>query len=156
LLNDFTGNHDSNNNNNCENDNFKDASGKLFVQSTKTKLLIKRLQYITQNFPNDKILIFSQFTSMLDICEKPLNKFGFSYLRYDGLLKRNERQHVLNEFNNNPNTKILLMSLRCASIGLNLSVANRVIFLDLWWNPAIESQAIDRVHRIGQKKKSVC
>jgi len=139
-----------------ESQSFQDSQGNLFVPSARTKLLIQRLKHITQSFPNDKILIFSQFTSMLDICEKPLEKFGFQYLRYDGALTRKERQNVLHNFNTNPNIKILLVSLRCASIGLNLTVANHVMFLDLWWNPAIESQAIDRVHRIGQKKKSIC
>lgn len=63
------------------------------------------------------------------------------------------RADTVNKFFEDPSYKIMLVSTKCGSLGLNLTIANRVILMDVWWNPALENQAIDRVHRIGQKKK---
>lgn len=100
----------------------------------------------------DKTIIFSQFTTMLDVMERPLQVNGFKFGRYDGSLSLNERTRVLEQFHNDPTMEVLLVSTKCGSLGLNLTVANRVILMDVWWNPALENQAIDRVHRIGQTK----
>lgn len=62
------------------------------------------------------------------------------------------RAEAVRQFFDNPDIKVLLVSTKCGSLGLNLTIANRVIILDVWWNPALENQAIDRVHRIGQEK----
>ncbi|KAI8822237.1 SNF2 family N-terminal domain-containing protein [Fimicolochytrium jonesii] len=102
--------------------------------------------------PAHKIIIFSQFTSMLNIVEKPLKRKGYKFCRYDGSMKNAHREEALERLRSDPETKILLISLKCGSLGLNLTAANRVIMLDMWWNPALEDQAIDRVHRIGQTK----
>ena len=100
----------------------------------------------------DKALVFSQWTSLLDIIEVPLKQRGFRFLRLDGTMSLGTRSAVLQEFESDPTVSILLMSLRATSMGINLTCANHVILLDLWWNPAVEEQAIDRVHRIGQRK----
>src|ERR1043165_7652655 len=65
---------------------------------------------------------------------------------------RSQRERVINDFNNNPNIKVFLISLKCGSMGLNLVVANRCFLMDPWWNPSIEDQAIDRIYRIGQTR----
>ena len=88
----------------------------------------------------------------LDLIERPLKDKGFKYLRYDGSMDIKERAQAVNKFFDDPETKLLLVSTKAGSLGLNLTVANRVILLDVWWNPALENQAIDRVHRIGQEK----
>ncbi|KAG1460998.1 hypothetical protein G6F56_005821 [Rhizopus delemar] len=100
----------------------------------------------------DKTIVFSQFTSMLTLLENPLQRKGIAYLRYDGSMDVRHRAQAVNKFYSDPNIKVLLVSTKCGSLGLNLTCANRVILLDVWWNPAVENQAIDRVHRIGQKK----
>lgn len=89
---------------------------------------------------------------MLALIEFVLQKYGIGYLRYDGGTKYSERKEILDEFKRGHRKKVLLISLKCGALGLNLMAANHVIFIDLWWNPAIEAQAVDRVHRIGQKK----
>ncbi|KAI9280662.1 SNF2 family N-terminal domain-containing protein [Sporodiniella umbellata] len=100
----------------------------------------------------DKTIVFSQFTTMLSLLESPLQRKGIAYLRYDGSMNVRQRAEAVNKFFDDPNIKVLLVSTKCGSLGLNLTCANRVILLDIWWNPAVENQAIDRVHRIGQKK----
>ena len=122
------------------------------VASSKMYLLMKRLQYIHDKDPHSKILVFSQFTSFLDLCELSLKQNKLRFERYDGQLNYNQRKNALKIFSEDNNIQILLISLKCASLGLNLTMANRVIFCDSWWNPAIENQAIDRCHRIGQTK----
>eukprot|EP01083_Nonionella_stella_P043427 117144_1 len=91
---------------------------------------------------------------MLSILERVLRKYKINYLMYDGSKTRQQRKDIINDFKKDEynDIPVMLMSLKCAALGLNLTVANHVIFCDLWWNPAIESQAIDRVHRIGQEK----
>jgi len=123
-----------------------------FIDSSKTRALIKRVKAILQEAPDDKILIFSQFTSTFDLLKIPLEYHNISFLRYDGKLNRKSRQKVLDKFKNSDKYSVLLISLKCASLGLNLTCANRVLFIDLWWNPQISQQAIDRCHRIGQTK----
>ena len=172
--NDNTTNNTTNNDNNNSNNNTNDTSKgeeydlrtlqtmisdpKFFPQSTKMCHLMDRLDSIlTKEDPGCKILIFSQFTSMLDLVEIVFDKndtfvFGQDYLRYDGSMNYIERKDTLAEFKQSKNISMLLLSLKCAGVGLNLIEANHVIFLDLWWNPGVESQAIDRCHRIGQTK----
>ena len=98
----------------------------------------------------EKILIFSQFTSMLDIIEKHTKEKKYKYLRLDGQTK--DRQKLVDEFNGDDKIKIFLISLKAGGVGLNLTSANTVFIYDPWWNPQSENQAIDRAHRIGQKK----
>jgi SNF2 family DNA or RNA helicase len=101
---------------------------------------------------NDKVIVFSQWTSMLDLVEGALNGAGYAFRRVDGSLSIVQREEQLKDFKTRHDVKVLLLSLRAASLGLNLVVANHVVLLDLWWNPSVEDQAIDRTHRIGQAK----
>jgi len=129
--------------------------GWTFVPSSKTKMVLQKIQSIRKSKPNDKIIIFSQFTSMLKVMQRVLRKYDIGYLTYDGSKNRQQRKEIIAQFKEDKDDNdipVILMSLKTAALGLNLTVANHVIFCDLWWNPATEAQAVDRVHRIGQTK----
>lgn len=96
-------------------------------------------------------MIFSQFTSALNKIGKALKEKGIEYFYLDGSTPSKERIKLVNEFNNSDNIKVFLISLKAGGTGLNLTSANLVIHFDPWWNPAVEDQATDRAHRIGQK-----
>ncbi|MCH8513631.1 MAG: DEAD/DEAH box helicase [Kiritimatiellae bacterium] len=98
-----------------------------------------------------KALIFSQFTSMLALVRHKLDRDNTVYAYLDGQTK--DRTAVVERFQNDPDCPLFLISLKAGGVGLNLTAADYVILLDPWWNPAIEAQAIDRAHRIGQDKK---
>ena len=100
-----------------------------------------------------KILVFSQFVSMLDLIRTELKsrQIGFTYLTG----QTRNRQAVIEEFQNNPDVRVFLVSLKAGGTGLNLTEADYVYLVDPWWNPAVENQAIDRCHRIGQDKRVV-
>lgn len=108
---------------------------------------------LIQNFikENHKILLFSQFTSVLDSIKKVLEAEKIEYFYLDGSTKASERVQLVNEFNESDKVKIFLISLKAGGTGLNLTSADVVIHFDPWWNPAIEDQATDRAHRFGQK-----
>jgi SNF2 family DNA or RNA helicase len=97
-----------------------------------------------------KILVFSQFREMLSIIREWLETIGTEYLYLDGSTK--DRQDLVDQFNSDEKVRLFLISLKAGGTGLNLTAADTVIIYDPWWNPAVESQAIDRAHRIGQKK----
>ena len=98
-----------------------------------------------------KILIFSGYTSMLNIIEGNLNKEGINYYKLTGQTKVDERVKLVNDFNTNPDVKVFLISLKAGGTGLNLIGADMVIHYDPWWNMSAENQATDRAYRIGQK-----
>ncbi|KND01339.1 uncharacterized protein SPPG_03151 [Spizellomyces punctatus DAOM BR117] len=123
-----------------------------WVASAKVDKMMSILDDIRERDPEGKTIVFSQFTSMLDIVEIPLRKKGYGFCRYDGSMPNPERERSIESIRNDPNVTVMLISLKCGSLGLNLTAANRVIMLDMWWNPALEDQAIDRVHRIGQTR----
>jgi superfamily II DNA or RNA helicase len=97
-----------------------------------------------------RILVFSQFTSMLGILRRELDDRGLNYCYLDGATK--DRQTIVRQFNTDRSIPIFLISLKAGGSGLNLTGADMVIHYDPWWNPAVEDQATDRAHRIGQKK----
>ena len=97
-----------------------------------------------------KILLFSQFTSVLDSIKKTLNENKINYYQ-DGSTKAQERIKLVNDFNSRNDVSVFLISLKAGGTGLNLTSADMVIHFDPWWNPAIEDQATDRAHRFGQK-----
>ena len=99
-----------------------------------------------------KILLFSQFTSMLDILGKRLKKEGLSYYLLTGATPKEERLTMVNAFQKDQ-TPIFLISLKAGGTGLNLTAADVVIHYDPWWNVAAQNQATDRAHRIGQDKQ---
>jgi non-specific serine/threonine protein kinase len=98
-----------------------------------------------------KVLLFSQFRAMLSLFRNWLDQEEVNYLYLDGLTK--DRQQLIDRFNNEPSVKLFLLSLKAGGLGLNLTAADTVVLYDPWWNPAVESQAVDRAHRIGQKKQ---
>ncbi|KAJ3142774.1 hypothetical protein HDU90_002645 [Geranomyces variabilis] len=123
-----------------------------WVSSAKIDKTMELLNTVRTAEPTVKTILFSQFTSMLDIMEIPLRAQGHLFVRYDGSMPNAERERSLDAVRNDPRVTVLLISLKCGSLGLNLTAASRVVMLDMWWNPALEDQAIDRVHRIGQTR----
>ena len=100
---------------------------------------------------NHKILLFSGYTSMFPIIEQELQKLNIRYFKLTGATKVDERIDLVDEFNENPNIKVFLISLKAGGTGLNLTGADMVIHYDPWWNLSTENQATDRAYRIGQK-----
>lgn len=115
--------------------------------STKIRQLLRILHEET---PTYKTIVFSQFTSMLDLIEPHLNRAGMTYVRYDGSMRNDAREAALQSLRTDPRTRVLLCSLKCGSLGLNLTAASRVVIVEPFWNPFVEEQAIDRVHRLNQ------
>lgn len=116
--------------------------------SAKFEALIPRLEQLASE--GHKALIFSQFTSLLDLLEGELQKLGLQWQRIDGRTRK--RAERIERFQNDPAYPIFLISLKAGGFGLNLTAASYVFLLDPWWNPAAEMQAVDRAHRIGQKR----
>lgn len=120
------------------------------IDNTGTSSKIRKLLEVLTNEPSRKTIVFSQFTSMLDIVEPCLRQNNINFVRYDGRMRPQKRDESLDRLRNDKSVKVLLCSLKCGALGLNLTCANRVVLLDPWWNPMISEQAIDRVHRLGQ------
>ena len=116
--------------------------------SAKLDALMEMLSEIVAE--GQKALVFSQFTSMLGLVKERFEQQGVRYAYLDGQT-RNRRQ-VVEEFQTDPDLSVFLISLKAGGVGLNLTAAEYVFILDPWWNPAVEAQAIDRTHRIGQTK----
>jgi SNF2 family DNA or RNA helicase/uncharacterized Zn finger protein len=122
--------------------NEKEDYGK---ESVKLEELIPR---IAEDSGRHKILVFSQFLDMLDLIKKELDKLHIKYEYLDGQTK--DRIERVENFQSNDEYRVFLMSLKAGGVGLNLTAADYVYLIDPWWNPAVEAQAIDRAHRIGQ------
>ncbi|ODQ63151.1 hypothetical protein NADFUDRAFT_39087, partial [Nadsonia fulvescens var. elongata DSM 6958] len=120
-------------------------------QSAKTLALLKHLKRTRSQDPLAKCVVFSQFTSFLDIIGQALTRDKFHVLRFDGTLSQRERTRVLDSFRDSiqPGT-VLLLSLKAGGVGLNLVSAKFAFLMDPWWSFAVEAQAIDRIHRMGQ------
>jgi hypothetical protein len=117
--------------------------------NAKLDILLPRLSEVTEE--GHKAIVFSQFTSFLSIVKRRLDSEGVAYEYLDG--KTRDRQAVVERFQNDPDCKLFLISLKAGGQGLNLTAAEYVFLLDPWWNPAVEAQAIDRAHRIGQTRR---
>jgi SNF2-related domain/Helicase conserved C-terminal domain len=117
--------------------------------SSKIDMLLTRVAEATAE--DHKVLVFSQFTSLLSIVRAQMDAQGVRYAYLDGDTK--DRQQVVTEFQEDPACKVFLVSLKAGGVGLNLTAAEYVYLLDPWWNPAVEAQAIDRAHRIGQTRR---
>ena len=124
-------------------ENYKGGSGKLnqCIEIIKDAVLA-----------GHKILLFSGYTTMFEIIEKELKKENIEYLKLTGQTKVSDRINLVDEFNNKPEKKLFLISLKAGGTGLNLTGADMVIHYDPWWNLSAENQATDRTYRIGQKK----
>ncbi len=119
--------------------------------SAKMELLMDELRDVIAS--GHRALIFSQFTSFLQIVSGTLDVEGMSYLYLDG--KTRDRQTLVEQFQKPDGPPLFLISLKAGGLGLNLTNADYIFLLDPWWNPAVEAQAIDRAHRIGRQKKVV-
>ena len=120
--------------------------------SAKLTQVIELLKEIQET--GEKTIIFSQWTSLLDLIECQIKyKLQLKYCRYTGGMSRNQRDEAVEDFVQNPQSTVMLVSLRAGNAGLNLTVASRVIICDPFWNPYIEMQAVDRAHRIGQQRE---
>ena len=118
------------------------------TESAKVTLLHSMLEELIQS--GHKALVFSQFIAFLNLIEKDLDDAGWNYCHLDGETKN--RGEVVKEFQDNPDKKVFLISLKAGGVGLNLTAADYVFIMDPWWNPAAEAQAVDRTYRIGQQR----
>jgi non-specific serine/threonine protein kinase len=107
---------------------------------------------IAENIGGHKALVFSQFLGMLALIKEQLKKLGIDHEYFDGSSTIQERERAIERFQNDDNCRVFLISLKAGGVGLNLTAADYVYIVDPWWNPAVEQQAIDRTHRIGQTK----
>ena len=107
---------------------------------------------ITENISNHKALVFSQFLGMLALIKQKLRELEVPFEYFDGSTTATDREKAIQNFQNNEDCRVFLISLKAGGVGLNLTAADYVYIVDPWWNPAVEQQAIDRTHRIGQTK----
>ncbi|KAF2006616.1 hypothetical protein P154DRAFT_421856 [Amniculicola lignicola CBS 123094] len=126
---------------------------KGFESSTKIEKTIAILEDIYANNPEEKTLIFSQWTSLLDLLEIPLVDKKIQYQRYDGSMTMEDRAAAVGKFMKNADQRVMIMSLKAGNAGLNLTEASHVIILDPFWNPFIEDQAVGRVYRMHQTRQ---
>ncbi|KAL8680402.1 MAG: hypothetical protein Q9186_003431 [Xanthomendoza sp. 1 TL-2023] len=121
--------------------------------SAKIAALISHLKSIRASSPTLKSVVFSQFTSFLDLISPALSRAGIPFLRFDGTMSQKVRASTITSFTESKRGTVLLLSLRAGGVGLNLTAAKRVFMMDPWWSFAVEAQAIDRVHRMGQEEE---
>lgn len=128
---------------------------KIYEPCAKIDRTLALLADIQENDSAEKTIIFSSFTSFLDLLEVPLSRDPIlnNYTRYDGSMTAKDRNAAVLRFTDDPNCKAILVSLKAGNAGLNLTAANHVIILDPFWNPFVEYQAADRCHRIGQRRE---
>src|SRR4051812_17732052 len=107
---------------------------------------------ITENIGEHKALVFSQFLGMLALIKEKLKSLDVKFDYFDGSTSAVDREKAIQNFQNNDECRVFLISLKAGGVGLNLTAADYVYIVDPWWNPAVEQQAIDRTHRIGQTK----
>jgi SNF2 family DNA or RNA helicase len=117
--------------------------------SAKFDVLLPRLREVVAE--GHKALVFSQFTTLLGLLRPKLDEEKLTYEYLDGRVR--DRQSRVDRFQSDPSVGIFLISLKAGGLGLNLTAAEYVFLLDPWWNPAVEAQAIDRAHRIGQTRE---
>ena len=122
----------------------------LAVVPVKIKELMRRLAELT---PQHKVLVFSSFTGFLGLIKQQLEASQIHYAYLDGKTREDQRSKMVQRFQTDDDTRVFLISLKAGGTGLNLTAAEYVFIVDPWWNPAAESQAIDRCYRIGQKNK---
>jgi len=122
--------------------------GRTLEHSSKVRLLLDALDTVVAD--GHKALVFSQWTSLLDLVQPELAAAGIGHVRLDGSTR--DRAGVVREFQEDEKVAVMLISLKAGGTGLNLTAADHVFLLDPWWNPAVEDQAADRAHRIGQDR----
>ncbi|OIT00341.1 helicase-like transcription factor chr28 [Nicotiana attenuata] len=132
--------------------NDKGDSSSKPTTSTKIEALREEIRFMDERDGSAKGIVFSQFTSFLDLIHYSLHKSGVNCVKLVGSMSMAERNAAVTTFTEDPECRILLMSLKAGGVALNLTVASHVFLMDPWWNPAVERQAQDRIHRIGQHK----
>ncbi|ELA41610.1 uncharacterized protein VICG_01358 [Vittaforma corneae ATCC 50505] len=120
--------------------------------STKIETLIEMLSSMRSEGRMPKSIVFSQFVNFLEILRWRLERAGFRCVKIYGSMTISQRKAAIAEFNSNSEITVFLISLKAGGIALNLTEAENVFIMDLWWNPAVEEQAMDRIHRIGQHR----
>ncbi|KAI9310361.1 SNF2 family N-terminal domain-containing protein, partial [Dichotomocladium elegans] len=120
--------------------------------STKIEALVEELSNLRQEDRTIKSIVFSQFVNFLDLVYWRLSRAGFECIRLDGTMSPQQRDAAIKHFSNKPTCTVFLISLKAGGVALNLVEASRVFICDPWWNPAAELQAMDRIHRLGQRR----
>ncbi|MCB0698700.1 MAG: DEAD/DEAH box helicase [Chitinophagales bacterium] len=133
----------------CDSPAILNEEEKLANHSVKLDELARE---ITENVGKHKALVFSQFLGMLGLIREELEKQNIPFAYFDGSTTATQREQEIQKFQQNDDCRVFLISLKAGGIGLNLTAADYVYIVDPWWNPAVEQQAIDRTHRIGQTK----
>ncbi|GAM35897.1 hypothetical protein TCE0_017f04579 [Talaromyces pinophilus] len=126
-----------------------------WTSSTKIEMLVYDLYKLRSKKQTHKSIVFSQFTSMLQLVEWRLRRAGFNTVMLDGSMTPAQRQNSIDHFMKNVDVEVFLVSLKAGGVALNLTEASRVFIVDPWWNPAAEWQSADRCHRIGQRRPCV-
>ncbi|RMZ82961.1 hypothetical protein DV737_g1774, partial [Chaetothyriales sp. CBS 132003] len=126
-----------------------------WTSSTKIEMLVYDLYKLRSRKQTHKSIVFSQFTSMLQLVQWRLQKSGFKTVLLDGSMSPAQRQKSIDYFMDNVDVEVFLVSLKAGGVALNLTEASRVFIVDPWWNPAAEWQSADRCHRIGQRRPCV-
>lgn len=133
----------------CDSPAIINDAEKFDNHSVKLEELVRELE---ENTGDHKALVFSQFLGMLALIRSALTEKGIPFVYFDGGSSTAEREKAIKEFQEQDECKVFLISLKAGGVGLNLTAADYVYIVDPWWNPAVEQQAIDRTHRIGQTK----
>ena len=120
--------------------------------STKIEALVEELTQLRSEDKTIKSLVFSQFVNFLDLIAFRLQRAGFQICRLEGNMSPEARNRTIKHFMENPNVTVFLVSLKAGGVALNLTEASRVYLMDPWWNPSVEVQAMDRIHRLGQHR----
>ncbi|KAL8136747.1 hypothetical protein V2J09_002748 [Rumex salicifolius] len=123
---------------------------KNWVESTKISTLLRELEDLRSS--GSKSIVFSQWTAFLDLLQIAFVRSNIPFLRLDGTLNLQQRERVIKQFSEESDVLVLLMSLKAGGVGINLTAASNAFVMDPWWNPAVEDQAVMRIHRIGQTK----
>lgn len=120
--------------------------------SSKIEALVEELSNLRNQDATTKSIVFSQFVNFLDLIAFRLQRAGFSICRLEGTMSPQARDATIQHFMNNVHVTVFLVSLKAGGVALNLTEASRVYLMDSWWNPAVEFQAMDRIHRLGQRR----
>lgn len=120
--------------------------------SSKIEALVEELTNLRQKDATTKSIVFSQFVNFLDLIAFRLQRAGFTICRLEGTMSPQARDATIKHFMNNVHVTVFLVSLKAGGVALNLTEASRVYLMDSWWNPAVEFQAMDRIHRLGQHR----
>lgn len=131
-------------------DHFIDQEG--YEKSAKIEQCLSLIKKINEDNPEEKIIVFSQFTTLFDVMKYALDRENVEFLRYDGSMTLDQKNDTIKRFYQE-DIKVLLISLKAGNTGLTLTCASHVIMMDPFWNPYVEEQAMDRAHRIGQERE---